>query len=244
MQKDPDLRIPSASALLERLQPLIARHGSDSPSNEVAPPVVWHRVLTLAASALLLVLLGVGVAFALREFKENQRAQEAHSNSITKELTAADTYLDNGLLSEADEVLARLAHEEIPQKLEERWNDSRRRYRELAANAAETARQRAASDALTARLRELEERKADFEDVSRRAPAAKMVIGAESKWREIVGNLENLRHYATPDEITSAREAIREIVGEITVVEKGTHVFAQTMLNENMGLNSGAEKRT
>ena len=100
------------------------------------------------------------------------------------------------------------------------------------------------SNALTTRLRDLEKRKAELEAISSSSPTSKIITGAESKWREIVGNLENLRHYATPDEISSAREAIREIVGEISVVEKGTHVFAQTMLNENMGLNSGAQKRT
>ncbi len=71
-----------------------------------------------------------------------------------------------------------------------------------------------------------------------------MVTGAPDKWREIVSNLEDLRHYATPDEIESARAEIREIVGEVLMIEKGTHVFAQTKLNENMGFNSGAEKRT
>ncbi len=42
----------------------------------------------------------------------------------------------------------------------------------------------------------------------------------------------------------SARAAIREIVGEVLMVEKDSHVFAQTNLNENMGFNAGAEKRT
>ena len=39
----------------------------------------------------------------------------------------------------------------------------------------------------------------------------------------------------------SARAAIRDIVGEVLVVEQGTHVFAKTKLNENMGFKSGAE---
>ena len=67
---------------------------------------------------------------------------------------------------------------------------------------------------------------------------------AAEKWREIVSNLEDLRHYAKPDELDSAREAIREIVGEISVFEKDSHVFAKTKLNENMGFESGAQKRT
>ena len=42
----------------------------------------------------------------------------------------------------------------------------------------------------------------------------------------------------------SARAAIREIVGEVLMVEKDSHVFAKTKLNENMGFKNGAEKRT
>ncbi len=48
-------------------------------------------------------------------------------------------------------------------------------------------------------------------------------------------------HYAKPDEIDTARESIREIVGEVVVLEKEFHVFAYTKFNENMGFKSGAE---
>ena len=75
-------------------------------------------------------------------------------------------------------------------------------------------------------------------------PTSHLTTGAPEKWREIVGNLEDLRHYATPDEVESARAEIREIVGEVLMIEKGTHVFAKTKLNENMGFNDGAQKRT
>ena len=42
----------------------------------------------------------------------------------------------------------------------------------------------------------------------------------------------------------SARAEIREIVGEVLMIERGAHVFAKTKLNENMGFNAGAQKRT
>ncbi len=116
-----------------------------------------------------------------------------------------------------------------------------RQISDLAETICEVGR----SNILTAKLRDLEEQRERLaSQVSSVASATKMVTGAPDKWREIVSNLEDLRHYATPDEIESARAEIREIVGEVLMIEKGTHVFAQTKLNENMGFNSGAEKRT
>lgn len=47
----------------------------------------------------------------------------------------------------------------------------------------------------------------------------------------------NLLEYADPDEIESARAAIREIACEVSVVEKDPNVFAYTKLNKNMGYN-------
>jgi hypothetical protein len=113
--------------------------------------------------------------------------------------------------------------------------------RDLAETICEVGR----SDILTAKLRELEaERQRLDTQISRASSPAKLLPGAADKWREIVSNLGNLKNYATHDEIGSARESIREIVGEVVVLEKDSHVFAYTKLNENMGLNSGAEKRT
>ena len=109
---------------------------------------------------------------------------------------------------------------------------------------AETICEVGKSDILTAKLKKLETERQSLKAKSSSSTTCKLIAGTAEKWREIVGNLEDLRHYATPDEIDSARQALHEIVGEVSVVEKGTHVFAQTKLNENMGLNGGAEKRT
>ena len=47
------------------------------------------------------------------------------------------------------------------------------------------------------------------------------------KWREIVSNLENLREYAKPDEMETARGLLREIIGEVIVKEEpdGTYAY-------------------
>ncbi len=71
-----------------------------------------------------------------------------------------------------------------------------------------------------------------------------MLIGVGDKWREIVTNLENLNKYAQQDEVDAARSALRGIIGEVTLVEEGTHVIAYPKLSNNVGYNSGAEKRT
>ena len=116
-----------------------------------------------------------------------------------------------------------------------------RQINDLAETICEVGR----SDILTAKLRDLEERRQELaSQISTTSRSSKIVTGADDKWREIVGNFEDLRYYATPDELESARAEIREIVGEVLMIEKGTHVFAQTKLNENMGFNAGAEKRT
>ena len=116
-----------------------------------------------------------------------------------------------------------------------------RQINDLAETICEVGR----SDILTAKLRDLEgQRERLASQLSSSPGATKIVTGAQDKWCEIVSNLENLRNYATPDEIESARVELREIIGEVLMIEKGAHVFAQTKLNENMGFNSGAEKRT
>ena len=116
-----------------------------------------------------------------------------------------------------------------------------RQINDLAETICEVGR----SDILTAKLRDLEgQRDRLASQVAAPRSTFNLVTGAQDKWREIVGNLEDLRHYATPDEVESARAEIREIVGEVLMIEKGTHVFAKTKLNENMGFNAGAQKRT
>ena len=101
------------------------------------------------------------------------------------------------------------------------------------------------SEVLSRKLKELESTRREIllRSEMRKAPT-NLAVGAAEQWIKIVSDLENLRHYAQPDEMESARAAIREIVGEVLMVEKDAHVFAKTKLNENMGFNNGAQKRT
>ena len=73
---------------------------------------------------------------------------------------------------------------------------------------------------------------------------APLVTGAEGQWEALVADLENLREYATPDEVSSARGLLHEIIGEIEVKETTDGVFAYTRLNVASGYKDGAEKRT
>ena len=77
--------------------------------------------------------------------------------------------------------------------------------------------------------------------VSSPTSLSKLLPGATDKWREVVENLENLNKYARQDEVDAARNALRGIIGEVTVVEEGPHVVAYPMLSKNVGYNSGAE---
>jgi hypothetical protein len=52
---------------------------------------------------------------------------------------------------------------------------------------------------------------------------------------------ENLNKFAQQDEVDAARDALRGIIGEVTVVEEGTHVLAYPKLSKNVGYKSGAE---
>ena len=101
------------------------------------------------------------------------------------------------------------------------------------------------SDALTAKLRDLEERKQELTlGMEKGRSSTLLTAGAQDKWHEIVSNLENIHKYAQPDEVEIAREALKGIIGEVTVVEEKHHVVTYPMLGANVVYNSGAQKRT
>jgi len=59
-----------------------------------------------------------------------------------------------------------------------------------------------------------------------------------------VTNLEDLRDYATPDEMKSVRALLREIIGEVLVRETPDGTYAYPALSLPGVYISGAEKRT
>ena len=73
-------------------------------------------------------------------------------------------------------------------------------------------------EGLTAKLRELEQRKRVLGRQSAVVP--QLVNGAAAQWREIVSNLERLADYSTPDELETARTLLADYIGEVSVVER------------------------
>lgn len=56
--------------------------------------------------------------------------------------------------------------------------------------------------------------------------------------------MEQLPECASPEELDSARAALKDLLGEVSIVEKGGHVYAYTVISGYAGYNSGAEERT
>ena len=73
-----------------------------------------------------------------------------------------------------------------------------------------------------------------------------LVTGADTQWKKVVSNLENLHKYAKPDEVDEARQALKGIIGEVAVVEDGERILAHPKLGHVFVDNSGAgsENRT
>jgi hypothetical protein len=109
-------------------------------------------------------------------------------------------------------------------------------------NAVDTLVELGRSDALTARLRDLEAKRDRLAELTE--SPARLVTGADEKWREIVSNLENLKDYALPDEVHSARELIREIIGEVVVREEPDGTYAYPAINTLSVYICGAQERT
>lgn len=103
------------------------------------------------------------------------------------------------------------------------------------------------SDVLTAKIKKLE---ADRDQIlrQRKLPEISNALdfspGATNQWKKIVSNLENLSRVAKPDEMESAREALRHIIGEVRIVEENDGVFAYPKINESAVYINGAQKRT
>ncbi len=122
--------------------------------------------------------------------------------------------------------------------IERKLKELDRQINDLAETICEVGR----SDIVTAKLKELEaERRSLNAQVSSVASAAKLLPGATDKWREIVVDLENPNKVAQPDEMDTARRALRDIIGEVTVVEEDTGVIAYAKLSNDAVYKHGAE---
>ena len=80
-------------------------------------------------------------------------------------------------------------------------------------------------------------------NISSSLTTTNLVPGADTQWKKVVSNLENLHKCAKPDEVDEARQALKGIIGEVTVAER---ILAHPKLGHVFVDNSGAgsENRT
>ena len=95
-----------------------------------------------------------------------------------------------------------------------RIKDLDRQVKDLAETICEVGR----SDILTAKLRALEVERTQLSKRRDKSQIGNFVAGATNQWRTTVENLEYLGKVAKPHEMAEARAALRQLVGEITVV--------------------------
>lgn len=113
-------------------------------------------------------------------------------------------------------------------------------------NVVETLAAVGQSDALTAKLRQLEQDKAErlVRLASEKRPPA-IVPNVTKLVRERIETLESLPEspYADAEVMDQARVALSDLLGEVTVVEKPDGVFARVDMGR-VCITSGAEERT
>ncbi len=132
---------------------------------------------------------------------------------------------------------ARTEARRLSQGTEDRSEQMKGLDRQIA-DLADTIIEIGKSDVLTERLRKLEKQK---EAISRQASREIRTVlpRITDRWRELVTNLEALPTLAKPDELETARSVLHDLIGTVSIVEDGDHVFADTMLCGGTGYNSG-----
>lgn len=115
------------------------------------------------------------------------------------------------------------------------------------ANVVESLATLGHSEALTAKLRDLEEDRAslnvELQD-RKRFDIDAVPFAAGQTWTRVVNNLSDLNKVAEPHEMQEAREALRAIIGEVKVVEENDRILCYPMIAKDAVYKGGAEKRT
>ncbi len=102
------------------------------------------------------------------------------------------------------------------------------------------------SDALTDKLRQLEENKADLLiQIAAEKTPPRIVPNIDKIVRERIETLEHLPEspYADADVMEKARSALRDLLGNVTVIEEEDGVFARVDL-ARVCITDGAQERT
>ena len=99
-------------------------------------------------------------------------------------------------------------------------------------------------DGEAAKLRKLEDERRQLLDQSDIAPTrspTKLLTDAETEWKKVVSNLGDLNKVAKAHEMEEARQVLRGIIGEVTIVEEDDHILAYPMISKNAMYKGGAE---
>ena len=138
MQKDRDQRIPSATAVLERLEPLLRRYKGDGDGTLTA--VDRSRLPKLIGGLTALCIVSVGITLAVLNHQSSLKAEEERIAEYTEIVEKAERFRDAGTLAEVSEALARIRDlNDLPEDLAERadtlesWLDAERAAEEQAA---------------------------------------------------------------------------------------------------------------
>ena len=95
---------------------------------------------------------------------------------------------------------------------------------------------------MTAKLKKLEKEQSELTLNLANAPLmAYLTAGADTAWREVVENLESLHKYAKPDEVEEARQALKGIIGEVTILEEGERILAFPRIGNTLIYKSGGD---
>ncbi len=156
MEKDRDVRIPSATAILERLEPLLRRYRDGAETRRTVPR---RRAAFVAGGLGLVLTVAIFGTIAYLHFEKSLQQERDRNDHFSQVLARAEIDRDFGRLERVTAALDELDGEiALPSELElrrtelGRWVESRRADEETAARARLV---REAFDAVRAQVREL-----------------------------------------------------------------------------------------
>ncbi|MFQ5653303.1 MAG: protein kinase [Planctomycetota bacterium] len=200
MEKKPTERIPSASALLRELEPLITRHREGHPVGGGGRRRFLGRLLPLLTGALLLVALSIGGGVLYREYRKSRDREAQELADLSALLDRVAAAMDDGDAHEAGSLLDDLSGRALSPLLGERRAALRVRYEQYIAREEEAARRSLAERELEAILEGQpevpgEKALADLRAFAEEHPDTPAARRASRRADEIEGNLQALREH-------------------------------------------------
>lgn len=155
--KDREQRVPSATALLQQLEPFLARYPEDATEPmPVEEGGGWKRGLVFVIGAVLLAGIGMSSAFFYNNWRQEREAEDQRRQDLTQQVTDGFEKLQSDQLAAARQLVDALnAAENFPEELVSRRDDLAKAVAEAEAQAARNAREDEAAAALRSLLAQL-----------------------------------------------------------------------------------------